>query len=184
MIKTPEGTMWLTIPVEVKGKYFQKIRETKVSESSWARNHWQTLKQTYSKMPGFKLYDGIFEDLYGREYQYLSDINYEFIKAICEILGIKTKICWSHEFQLPEGKTERLVHICKALGATDYYTGPAAKNYMDETLFTEQDVAVHYYDYSGYPEYDQRFPPFTHSVSVLDLLFSVGEDAPKYMKSF
>ena len=32
-IKTPQGLQWLTIPVEIKGKFFQKINETKVSVS-------------------------------------------------------------------------------------------------------------------------------------------------------
>ena len=37
-IKTPQGLQWLTIPVEIKGKFFQKINETKVSEKDWAKN--------------------------------------------------------------------------------------------------------------------------------------------------
>ena len=34
LIKTPNGLKWLSIPVEVKGKYFQKINETKVSDKN------------------------------------------------------------------------------------------------------------------------------------------------------
>ncbi|MEZ5172431.1 MAG: WbqC family protein [Bacteroidia bacterium] len=183
LIKSPEGTKWLSIPVEVKGKYFQKINETRISDPSWARSHWMTLKHTYGKLPGFALYGSVFEELYSREYEMLSEVNYAFTKAICDILGIKTPIRWSHEFDLPEGKTERLVSICRDLGATEYYTGPAAKNYMDETLFDSNNITVHYYDYSGYPEYDQIYPPFTHGVSMLDLLFCTGSDFRKYMKT-
>ena len=39
-IKTPQGLQWLTIPVEIKGKFFQKINEIKVSEKDWAKKHW------------------------------------------------------------------------------------------------------------------------------------------------
>jgi hypothetical protein len=184
MIKSQNGTQWLSIPVEVKGKYFQKISETKISDPAWGNQHWQTLKHTYGKLPGFALYKDIFEEIYHHDYTYLSEVNYAFIKVICSILNIKTEIRWSHEFELPEGKTERLVHITKALGGTDYFTGPAAKNYMDERLFEEENIQVHYYDYSGYPEYEQRFPPFTHGVSILDLLFTVGKDAKQFMKFF
>ncbi len=35
--------------------------------------------------------------------------------------------------------------------------------------------------YDGYPEYPQLYPPFEHRVSVLDLLFNVGEAAPRYI---
>jgi len=182
LIKSPEGTKWLSIPVEVKGKYFQKISETKISDPSWAKQHWSTLQHTYGKLDGFSFYKSVFEELYSREYTFLSEVNFAFIKAICGILDIKTQIRWSNEFVLPEGKTERLVYICKELGGTEYYTGPAAKNYMDENLFAKENIAVHFYDYSDYPEYQQKYPPFSHGVSILDLLFSVSEDVKNYMK--
>ena len=29
-------------------------------------------------------------------------------------------------------------------------------------------------DYGGYKEYPQKFPPFVHGVTILDLLFNMG----------
>jgi len=185
-IKTQNGLVWLSVPVQVKGKYFQKTNETTINDPTWAKKHWQTLFRSYKKAPFFKDYEGIFSDLYSsaeRETS-LSQVNYSFIKAICEILGITTKIFWSSDFELTEGKTERLVDLCKKLGGTDYYSGPAAKNYMDESLFEKENVNVHYFDYSGYKEYPQLHGEFTHSVSILDLLFNVGPESKNYMKSF
>src|SRR6266576_2014989 len=42
-IKTPDGVQWLTIPVNVKGKYHQRIDETTISDPDWAERHWKTL---------------------------------------------------------------------------------------------------------------------------------------------
>src|SRR6476661_5616886 len=53
-IKSSHGAQWLTIPVEVKGKYLQKIKETRVSDRLWARNHWRTLCCCYGKAPCFR----------------------------------------------------------------------------------------------------------------------------------
>ena len=39
-------------------------------------------------------------------------------------------------------------------------------------------------DYSGYPEYQQLYPPFESHVSIIDLIFNEGPNATKYMKSF
>ncbi len=39
-------------------------------------------------------------------------------------------------------------------------------------------------DYSRYPEYAQLFPPFEHAVSIIDLIFNEGPNAPEFMKSF
>ncbi|MGZ3861856.1 MAG: WbqC family protein [Bacteroidia bacterium] len=186
VIKTKDGLKWLSIPVEVKGKFFQKINETKVSDKTWAKSHWSSLTQNYSKTPGFKTYAEHFEKMYteaGKE-ENLSKINSLFISGICNLLDIKTKIKWSSDFQLVEGKTERLVDLCKQVGATDYYSGPAAKDYMDESLFEKEKIKVHYFDYSGYPQYAQQFEPFEHGVTILDLFFNSGNDIKQYMKSF
>ena len=38
-IVTPHGAQWLTVPVISKGKYFQKISETKVASDVWKTSH-------------------------------------------------------------------------------------------------------------------------------------------------
>lgn len=184
-IQTSQGLKWLTIPVEVKGKYLQKICETKISEKDWGKKHWQIICHTYMKSKYFKEYKDVFEALYlGSNEEYLSQVNYQFITAINQILGIKTKIRCSSEFELVEGQTEKLLGICKQCGADIYMSGPAAKNYFDEELAKQENIKVEWMDYSGYKEYNQLFLPFEHGVSILDLLFNEGIYAKEYMKSF
>ncbi|MDZ4712080.1 MAG: WbqC family protein [bacterium] len=184
-IKTKDGVKWLTIPVEVKGKYFQKISETKISDKGWGKEHWDSIVHNYSRAKYFQEYKSFFEELYLKnEEEYLSKVNYKFLKTVCEILGIKTIMRWSDEFTLLEEKTERLVDICKTTGATDYYSGPAAQAYMNVELFEKENIRVHYFDYSGYPVYEQLHGEFTHAVSIIDLIFNEGPNAPKFMKTF
>jgi len=184
-IKTPQGLKWLSIPVDVKGKYFQKINETKISDDTWGKKHWETIKHNYGKTKYFKEYKDIFEELYLNSNEaYLSQINYKFIITINDILGISTKIRWSSEFELVEGQTEKLLGICKNCNADIYLSGPAAKDYFDETLAKKENIQIEWMDYSGYTEYDQLYPPFEHGVTVLDLIFNEGRNATKFMKSF
>ena len=184
-IKTPQGLKWLSIPVEVKGKYFQKINETKISEKDWAKKHWQQIKHTYAKAKDFKDFKDVFEELYMRcNEEYLSKINYKFITTINEILGITTKIRWSSEFELVDGQTEKLLGICKDCDADVYISGPAAKYYFDKELAKKENIEVEWMDYSGYEEYEQLHPPFEHGVSILDLIFNEGANAKNFMKSF
>jgi hypothetical protein len=185
-IKTPNGELWLTVPVQVKGKYHQRIDETTISESGWAEKHWKSISQSYAKAPHFGTYAQQIGELYGEagQMERLSDVNRLFTGALCELLGIDTKLSWSTDYEAGNGKTERLLDICVQGGATEYLSGPAAQSYLDEPLFESQGVSVSWMDYSDYPEYDQPHPPFSHQVSVLDLLFSAGADAPNYMKSF
>jgi len=183
-IKTPQGIKWLTIPVEVSGKFFQKICETKISEKDWYRSHWDTLRFAYAKAPHFADVKDFMENLYmTATSEYLSEINYHFLKGIADFLGIHARITFSSSYQYDGDKTERLVQLCKLVNATDYFTGPAAKEYMDENLFAAENIKVHYFDYGGYSEYEQLYPPFEHFVSVVDLLFSEGAGAKNYLKS-
>lgn len=184
-IKTPQGLQWLSIPVGVKGKYFQSIKETKIAEKNWNKQHWKTLQLNYAKAPFFKEYKDILENLYlDCNEEYLSLINYRFLLRINDILGITTPMQFSSDFTLIAGKTERLVDLCKQLKATDYYTGPAAKNYINGDIFAKANIKVHYLDYLGYQEYPQLYLPFAHNVTILDLILNTGRDANKYMKNF
>ncbi len=184
-IKTPEGLKWLSIPIQVKGRYRQSIREARVSDPTWSARHWETLRHAYARTPGFQRYGELFGDLY-RDIasDSLSEINERFIRTVCEILGIRTRIHRASRFTLPRDRSRRLVSICEQLGATDYYTGPSAAAYLDESPFERAGIEVHYLDYTGYRFYPQHHGPFEHAVSILDLLFNVGPDAPNYMKTF
>jgi hypothetical protein len=184
-IKTPSGTAWLTIPVHNKGNYLAPIKDMVVSDPTWGARHWKTLSANYARAPHFDKYANVFEALYlGNRETRLSMINYNWVNAICGILGICTKLSWSMEYELTSGKTERLVGICRQAGATTYLSGPSARDYIEPEQFKAADIELSYFDYSGYPEYAQLFPPFDHHVSVLDLIFNQGPDATRYMLSF
>jgi len=184
-IKTEKGAQWITIPVDVKGKYHQKICETRISGSDWNKKHWKSIVRNYARARHFLDYRDVFEDLYLNMNEILlSRVNYKFITEICRLLGIQTNISWSMDYSVEGNATERLVDMCRQAGAGEYISGPAAKNYLDEELFRHEGIKLKYMDYAGYPEYEQLFPPFDHFVSIIDLIFNDGPDAPRRMKSF
>jgi hypothetical protein len=184
-IKTPKNLQWLTIPVESKGKCDQKIRDVVVIDPKWNVKHWKSVIANYSKAKYFHDYKDRFEELYlGCNEKYLSLINYRFMVAICDMLGIRTKMTWDSEYDLKGGKTEKLAYLCRQTGTEVYLTGPTAKGYLDDELFEREGLKIDYMDYSGYPEYNQLYPPFEHQVSIIDLIFSEGPNAPRFMKSF
>ena len=182
-IKTQKGTEWLSIPVNVKGRYLQKINETVVVDDSWKQSHLEKIKANYLNAAEFTDVFKWIESVYATcNEQHLTAINVHFIKAICEKLNLDIAILDSRDFKLEGDKTEKLVGICQQTNATSYFTGPAAKDYMDEKLFQDQGIQLNYFDYGGYPEYPQQFDGFEHSVSILDLFLNVGFDVKGYMK--
>jgi hypothetical protein len=184
-IKTPAGVQWLSIPVQVKGKYLQKVKDTVVSGDEWRREHWETLTHCYGRAPFFRALADTFRGLYlGSTARFLSEINRAFLAAVCDLLGIRTRLKWSMDYRLSsDDPSERLLEVCAQAQAAEYLSGPAARAYLDEGLFRRAGIRLSYMDYTGYPEYPQLYPPFEHAVSVLDLLFMTGPDAPRYLKS-
>lgn len=182
-IKTPQGVQWLTVPVKVKGKYEQKIRETEMDGTDWAQCHWKSFCQHYKRTQYFSEIAAWLEPLYQRtDYTHISQLNRCFIEAICNYLGITAKISNSWDYTLIDGKSERLANLCAQAGGTEYISGPAAKDYIEEKFFKERNITLNWFDYSGYPEYPQLWGEFTHGVTILDLLFNCGTEAPRYMR--
>jgi hypothetical protein len=184
-IKTRDGPLWLSIPVEVKGRYHQTIEDTRVSHPGWARRHLETIRHAYARAAAFAEYEPRLRALYeSATSDRLSAINEHFLVGLCRLLGISTRITRSSEYHLVEGRNERLIALCQQAGARRYLSGPSARAYLDEARFIEAGIIVEWMSYEGYPEYPQLFPPFDHHVSVLDLLLNVGDRARASMLSF
>ena len=186
-IKTKQGVQWMTIPVSKKGRLDMKIREIKVADSRWARKHWLTLSNAYAKANHFKEYADLFEDIYlhrASTLEYLSEINFLFMTEINRIFDISTKMRFSNEFELGDGRTERLLDICKQTGANTYLSGPAAKDYLDKSIFEQENITVEWVNYDNYPQYRQMHQGFEHGVTILDLIFNEGPESINYLKNF
>ncbi|HRK53710.1 MAG TPA: WbqC family protein [Cyclobacteriaceae bacterium] len=178
-IKTPNGVNWITIPV--RHRLSQNIKDIKISDPKWNLKHWKSLQTNYSKAKHFNELKSIFEPLYFlRNESFLSEINYAFIKAINAYLGIRTTITRSSDYELKGDRSERLLYLCKQAKASTYLTGPSASNYLDETLFQQEQINIEWMNYTNYIEYPQLFPPFDHGVTILDLIFNTGMDSIKY----
>lgn len=180
-IKTAHGLKWLSIPVGTSAN--RLICEVALEDPTWQRSHWDSLRQQYGKSPFFKLYRPFFEDVYlGRPWANLSELNQHLIRSIShDILNMSTQFQDSRDFQLSGQKLERLLNLVEQSKATRYISGPAAKGYIEPERFEKLGIELVWKDYSNYPVYPQPHPPFEHGVSILDLLFSVGPDAPYYI---
>jgi hypothetical protein len=173
----------LTIPVLVKGRYTQLTCETQVEDGSWAERHWEILQLNYRHAAGFDDSREFLEELYRTVPRpYLSDINRHFLDPICHRLEIQTPLTDSRSYAAEGTKSERLIELCQKSGATEYVSGPAAKTYLDEDAFAAAGIAVTWFGYGPYPEYEQVHPPFEAQISIVDTLLCVGDDAARFVR--
>jgi hypothetical protein len=183
LIKTPDGPRWLTIPVKSKGHYHQTIRDVEIDGTNWGITHQKALQSNYRRAPHYEEIAALLDPFFRRSpLTHLTELNGSIISAICGYLGIPTKISNSSSYQLTGEKSERLANICLQAGATEYVSGPSAKTYLEEKDFKEHGIHVTWFDYNGYPEYPQLWGAFIHHVTILDLLFNCGKQAPLFMK--
>ncbi|NPV76947.1 MAG: WbqC family protein [Anaerolineae bacterium] len=184
-IKTPSGSQWLTIPV-LTARLEQDqipINQIKIDSSkNWAKKHWNALTTSYRKAPFFQKIAPLLEQAYSSQPELLSEFTIPLTIQLAHRLGIeKTQFIQSSSLAGITGKkTDRLISILKRLGATEYISGPAAKDYLEEEKFLSNGIQLKYMVYD-YPEYPQLYPPFDPNLSILDLLFMTGPEAIKYI---
>ena len=183
-IKTSQGKQWLTIPVHSKGVTEGiPIKDVRIDWSkSWPKKHLNALTIAYAKAPFFASYQPWLASVYERDNEFLADFTIETTVELTEMFGITgTKFMRSSEIPGIDGqKTDRLIQILEYVGAKHYLSGPSARDYIEREKFDEAGITLEFIEYD-YPEYPQLHPPYDPFVTILDLLFMVGEDALSYI---
>lgn len=180
-IKTPEGEIWLTIPVK-KASRGTKIYEIQISqEENWQEKHYKTITQYYKKAKYFEEYKWLLDKIYlEKKWKNLSEFNIFSNILIAKELGIKTEFINSKDLKTSGTKDDKLIEICEKLEGNYYLSGPAAKDYINNEKFKNKNINLAYIKYE-YPEYKQLYGEFNHYLSIFDVLFNCGKDAQNYI---
>ncbi len=175
-IKTAQGWQWLTVPVCYH--FPEKINEVKINNTTgWQKKHLQALVTNYSRAPFYKTYSTIFEDTLARDWEFISELNIHLLEHLREALQINTKpTVISSDLELRDEPTDRLIDICKALGADTYLAGQGGADYMDLERFENEGIQVMIQDFK-HPVYAQLFADFESRLSIVDLLFNCGPES-------
>ena len=180
-IKTQTGTQWLSVAVLSKNKRHQLINEAKIAyDKKWNHKHIESITMAYSSAKYFEKYFPSIKEILQKMHEYLVDLNMDLIKYLKDAIGIQTDIVYSSKLKAEGKNTERLVNICAELGAKEYLTGDAARDYLDEGLFERNGIKLKYHNYK-YPLYPQLHGEFIPYLSVIDLLFNCGPESFDYI---
>lgn len=183
-VKTPNGPVWLTVPVDKKGSVETgaPINTIRINwNRPWTKSHWTTIRQAYQKAPFFETYREVLEDIYGRRPELLADFTIETTIEIAGILGLADKrFLRSSQLTAAGVKTDRLVSILQQVGATHYISGPSARAYLEEEKLAAAGISLEYIQYD-YQPYRQLYPPFEPQMSILDLLMMTGPEAQSHI---
>lgn len=166
-ILTDSGLMNLSVPV-VKVNSKQLAKDIKIAyKENWQAKHWHAIVSAYNSSPFFEYYKDDFHRFFKDKFEYLLDYNQQIMELIFSILGIKKNISFStdylHEKNIDNNQIQDL------------------RNAIHPKLFQEQ--GVNYYDSKTYPQvFDSRME-FVPNLSIIDMIFNIGEDTINYLKN-
>lgn len=156
-ISTANGIMDLSIPVDKSGK--ESVRDIKISaHNDWQTHHWRSIESAYNSSPFFEYYSDDIKPFFEKKWVFLWDFNMEIQQAICKLLEIEPNI-----------------------GTTDtYQTSVADLQDLRERIHPKKNPLIETQSY--YQVFEQKFG-FTPNLSIIDLLFNMGNEAQLIIKN-
>lgn len=183
-IKSPDGPQLLTVPVI--HKMAQSLAEVQIdTRQPWARKHWGSIQRAYQKARFFAEHAPFLEKIFLTPWEKLNDLSDAMFDYFVAALGAKTRVIKSSGFPTRGEASERLLNLCKDLGADTYLTGAfAAHEYLDLELFRREGVRIVFQEFTP-PVYPQLFEKhgFISELSFLDLLLNTGPQSLEILMS-
>lgn len=177
-IAGPQGPQWVNVPVRKEQERYGPIASVRIhNDEDWRRAYWGTIECRYGKHPHFARYAAPLKAIIAAPYDRLIDFNMALIAFFREALGITTPMVRLGELAASGSKSELILSLCLAAGATRYLSGPTGREYLDEAAFAAAGIAVDYHAFT-HPTYPQwGATAFTPALSTLDLLMNCGPDS-------
>ena len=173
-IRTRDGWMWLTIPIQ-RGERSGLIKDVLLPEDcKWRKKHWLSIHSNYAKTKDFNDFNDFFKSVYlDYDTDRLQDFNEKFILYISDILGIHPEIVYASELNLENDlkKSDHLIEIIENTGGDVYISGVGGRNYIKEEKFERKGIEIEYFEFKPFI-YKQRWAGFEPYMSAIDLLFN------------
>ena len=180
-VKLASGPAWLTVPL-VADAQAARICDKRIDNGGsprqhWARRHWRSFEVSYARAPYFERYAPELHAVYERRWESLVELDGHMLELARRWLGIETPIVRSSRLGLTGHKTERLIDMCKQLGARAYLTGKGGSaGYLDAERMARAGIGVVWQEFA-HPVYAQRHGPFSSHLAFVDLVLNCGEGA-------
>ena len=175
-IKTAAGPRWLTVPVHARlGTALAEV--TVDAAQPWPERHFRAIEAAYTAAPGLARQRTVLREIYAAPWERLVPLAVATAGWLARAIGITTPARLASATGVAEAEpTERLIALCRAVGADTYLAGRDGARYMDAARFAAAGIHVLYQDYV-HPVYPQLHGEFAPNCSALDLLLTHGDDA-------
>mgnify|MGYP003596119724 CR=1 FL=1 len=153
------GKLSLSIPLQERKNKALTCDIRIDSKTPWQMQHWRAIESAYNSSPFFEYYQDDFLPFYQKQFEFLIDFNHQLQEKMLELIGCKVKIEYSKAY-------------CEIIEGIQI---DARNAYSPKQICKKQ-----------FPEYIQVFEskfPFHSNLSILDVLFNLGNESEIYLKS-
>ena len=180
-LKLNHGPHWLTVPL-LRGKQTDRLLDKRIDNAGrggrhhWQHRHWRTLVTHYGSAPFFAQHAPALEDVFVRRWDSLVELDLHMLELARNWFRITRPIVRASSLRLSGHKTERIIDMCRAVGARTYLSGRGGStDYLDLDAFARAGIAVVWQRFE-HPQYPQRYPGvgFVSHLGFLDLLLNCG----------
>jgi hypothetical protein len=179
--KNDQGSLWMTVPVKKKGLGLQSINDVRIyHDGRWTKKHLQSLKNAYARAPYFEDHLPFIEDLYSTTFEKLIDFNLEIIRYLMKQLKVDTNITFLSELGISGKGDNRIVAVCKRLGASRFLVQKTARKYYDAQHLASEGIQLVDFNPKS-PVYPQLWGDFIPNLSAFDLVLNCGPKAHDIM---
>lgn len=129
------------------------------------------IANAYRKAPYYREAAPVVEGIIGYGDTNLAGFLSHSIQEICSYLGIKTTLLLSSRIKKDHTKKgqEKILAICRELGAADYYNAIGGRKLYDPETFREQGIRLYFLQTDDIM-YEQFGNPFQSNLSIIDVM--------------
>ena len=142
----------------------------------------RTIRERYAKAPCFEETYALLDHIFTYEGDNVADFLSYQITEVCAYLDIDTEILRSSQLERGEGlrAQDRIIDLCKKLGADEYYNAIGGVELYDREAFAKEDMQLHFVRarLSAYRQFDNEFVP---GLSIIDVMMFNDKAAVKQM---
>ena len=164
IIAAANGPLSLSIPIDKPKGIKCKMKDAKIADhGNWQHLHWNAIISAYNSSPFFEYYKDDFSLFYEKKTTFLLDFNEELRALICNLLSIETPIKYTTQF----------IHH-------------ADSNTLDlrEAIHPKRDWRKTDKQFIAKPYYQvfREKHSFIENLSIIDLLFNMGNESRLYLQ--
>ena len=175
-IKTPQGPLWLTVPVKSRGHLDATLLDLAIDDAQpWRRKHLLAIEANYRRAPHFESNFSRLEALLRTPYTALADFCWAELDFWCREFGITTKLVRQSTLAATGRKSDLVLDLCRQLGADRYLSGALGREYLKQDAFAAAGIAVEFQAFE-HPVYPQCWGGFEPNLSLIDFWFHCGAD--------